>query len=92
MEPFDIPRPLAAVLLAEVSLVMERLEEIDFLELPDHQPMPFGLLTCGEVGRITAALFVMLTQAYPDFHDGDVLGDSLREAMVDGLSTSTTLN
>jgi hypothetical protein len=92
MEPFDLPRPYAAILLAEATIVQDRMDHNDIVGQSEAEPLPAGLISCGEISRLLPALVILLTQAYPEFLDPHIFYTAVTEAMAGRNGFSPTLN
>lgn len=72
------------LLLAEAVQIMGTLEAASIQERPDGEPLPRGLLTCGEACRLVPAVVLLSLQIYPRLIEEGVLETILRNAMTTG--------
>ena len=72
--------------LTEAVLLMNTLEAACINERPEYEPLPRGMLTCGEVCRIVPAVIAMSLHLYPQLAEDGVLEAILRNAMTTGTT------
>lgn len=72
----------AGVLLAEAVQVMGTLEAYSAQERESSEPLPRGLLTCGEAVRLIPAVVMLVAEMYPQLLEPNVLEESLRIAAL----------
>lgn len=77
----------AGVLLAEAVQVLGTLEGMDIIDRPETEPLPRGVLTCGEAVRLIPAIVVLVTQMYPELLEPNALEEALRIATVRGAGS-----
>jgi hypothetical protein len=70
----------AAVLLAEALPILGAFEVVGLGEHPNNQPLPRGLVTCGEAYRLIPALVLLLMHQYPSLNDEETFLAALRDA------------
>lgn len=78
--PFDLTIEQAAVMLERSMYVVGTLEAACIGERADGEPLPRGMLTCGEAMLLIPALAVLIVQRYPQLLEDDALDDALRTA------------
>lgn len=82
------PPPLTAddvgLFLAEAVQIMGTLEAASIQEQPDGEPLPRGLLNCGEACRMVPAVILLALQLYPQLAEDGVLEALIRNAMTTG--------
>lgn len=72
----------AGVLLAEAVQLMGTLEAACIQERPPGEPLPRGLLTCGEAARIVPAVVLLVLELFPVLLEAGVLEQALRSAAL----------
>lgn len=72
----------AGLLLAEAVQVMGTLEAYGAQERLSSEPLPRGLLTCGEAVRLIPAVIAIVAELYPTLLDPGVLEQVLRVAAL----------
>lgn len=72
--------------LAEAVQVMGGLEAAAVQERPDGEPLPRGMLNCGEACRLVPAVILLALQLYPQLAEEGVLEAILRNAMTTGTT------
>lgn len=75
-----------AALYMHIGLIIERMEDRDINSRRDSDPLPRGVLTCGEAWQFMSLLFVLLAQKFPDFQDPDQLSELLAVARLNDTS------
>ena len=73
----------AAVLFAQVGIIISRIEDREITHKPMNAPLPRGVLTCGEAWTLIPALFMLLAQKFPSLADPEHLSELLRSAYLD---------
>lgn len=90
------PQPLpltigdAALLLADALLVMGALESMAIGERDNCEPLPRGVLTCGEAWRLIPVAAALLFERFPQLVDEDAFIAALRDAAL--TNSASTLN
>lgn len=82
-----ITEGMAALLLADVARISGTLEAANLLDGPDSAPLPRGMVTCGEIARLTGALTILLIERWPTLaEESEFAGalDLVRMEFVDG--------
>ena len=75
-----------AALYMHIGLVLERMEDREIHCKSDSEPLPRGVMTCGEAWQFMSLLFVLLHQRYPEFADPDQLSELLAQARTESAS------
>lgn len=86
----DLPTDFAGVLLCEVDDMLLRMDDLELNERPANDPLPRGVLTCGQAVRFISVLSILLRQKFPQFDDPLVL-EQVVGAFAAGASP-TSLN
>lgn len=76
----------AAYLLVRANQVMGALEAAVITERQYAEPLPRGMLSCGEACDLVPALVVLLTKLYPQLANPEALDQALRDGVVAGTS------
>lgn len=74
------------IYLAEAVRLMSVLEAACIQERPEYEPLPRGILSCGEVCRLIPAIIAMALQLHPQLAEPGVLQTILRNAMTTGTT------
>jgi hypothetical protein len=74
----------AAYLLVTANRVMGTLEAAVITEREYAEPLPRGMLTCGEACELVPALVVLLTRMHPQLVDTEALDQALRDGEIAG--------
>ena len=86
--PAPLPPALGAdevgLFLAEAVQVMGGLEAAAVQERADGEPLPRGMLNCGEACRMVPAVILLALQLYPQLAEDGVLEALIRNAMTTG--------
>lgn len=81
-EVFDFPLEMAALLFERSMYVAGTLEAACIQDRGDGEPLPRGMLTCGEAMLLIPAIAVLIVQRYPQLLNDDTLDDALRMAAM----------
>lgn len=76
----------AGVLLADVMAALERIEDAEIPDRRDGEPLPRGILTCGQACRFAPALLAFIVHLYPQLSEDGVLEATIRNATMAGAS------
>jgi hypothetical protein len=76
----------AGVLLADVMAALERLEDAEIPDRRDGDPLPRGVITCGQACRFVPSLLALLVHLYPQLSEDGVLESTIRNAAMAGAS------
>ncbi len=69
-----------------IGLIIERLQDREIDTRGDNEPLPRGVLTCGEACQLIPLLFVLLAEKFPQFQDPDQLSELLAQARTESAS------
>lgn len=86
MSTHDISLEEAAVLYVHALRGMGMLEAACIEQAPEGDPLPRGMLTCGEACILIPAVARLVLLLWPDLSDADVLESAFRAART---STAT---
>ena len=78
--------PEWAALYTHVGLIISRMEDRDINSKRDCEPLPRGIITCGEAWQFFSLLFVLLAQKHPALQDPDQLSELLAVARLNDTS------
>lgn len=84
--PPEVSVEAVGLYLAEAVQLMGTLEAACVHEHAEAEPLPRGLLTCGEACRIVPALIAISLHLYPQLAEPGVLESILRNAMTTGTT------
>lgn len=85
-QPQEVSIEAVGLYLAEAVQIMGTLETACVHERPDYEPLPRGLLTCGEVCRLVPAVVLLALRLYPRLSDEGVLETIVRDALTTGVA------
>lgn len=86
MDAADLTVDEAGLLLAQAVQIMGTLEAVGAHERPDSEPLPRGMLTCGEACLLVPAVIALTLQLFPQLAEDGVLEAILRNATTTGLT------
>lgn len=72
----------AALILVTCSSILERLDEKEIDLKPTYEPLPRGVMTCGQAMTIVPLLMVLITKDYPTLLDQEVFLNVIRDASL----------
>lgn len=81
-EPLALTVGDAALLIRECLLVSGALESMLIGDRPENEPLPRGVLTCGEAWRLIPACACLLFDRFPQLVDPDTFNEALRTAKL----------
>lgn len=72
-----------ACVYAHVGVILQRFGEREIDSKPESEPLPRGMLTCGEAMMLLPLLFVLLAQKFPELQDPDQLSELIAQARTE---------
>jgi hypothetical protein len=78
--PDEVALEDVAVMVAEAVQLFGTLEAMNAHQEADHEPLPRGMLTCGQACRMVAAVIRLGLMQEPRLLEDDVLEQAIRAA------------
>ena len=82
-DDMELTQPQAAVLFAAACAVVAKLDAIVIEARSPSDPLPRGILTCGDAMAMVSAVLVLAPQLFPALRDPEVVLDSLNSARLE---------